>query len=134
MIITDNCLYTCLCIYGLFTCKSDILAAATVKKGVHHLVLVILQLLLQSGDYSMLCLTERIIMASAQPLILSAIQAMCSTAFIKLTSHPFTYKRLLGSYFSVFKLLFTLRPSASAGAPLHPTLFDSRLWKRVLQN
>ena len=59
---------------------------------------------------------------------------MCSTALIKLKAHPFTYKWLFGSYFSVFKLLFTLRTSASAVAPSDPTLFDSRLWKRILQN
>ena len=38
------------------------------------------------------------------------------------------------SYFSVFKLWFTLRASASAMAPDSPILFLSRLWKRVLQN
>ena len=40
----------------------------------------------------------------------------------------------LNSYFSIFKLLFTLRASASAVAPESPTSFPSRLWKRVLQN
>ena len=34
------------------------------------------------------------------------------------------------SYFSVFKLWFTLRASASADAPESPILFNSRLWKR----
>ena len=36
------------------------------------------------------------------------------------------------TYFSVFKLWFTLKTSASAEAPESPTLLDSRLWKRVL--
>ena len=40
------------------------------------------------------------------------------------------------TYSSVFKLWFTLRVSANAEAPDFPTLFPSRLWKRVcvLQN
>ena len=40
------------------------------------------------------------------------------------------------TYFSTFKLWFTLRASASAEAPDSPILFSSRLWKRVhvLQN
>ena len=33
------------------------------------------------------------------------------------------------TYFSVFKLWFTLSASASAVAPLSPILFNSRLWK-----
>ena len=43
---------------------------------------------------------------------------------------------ILGSviYFSVFKLWFTLRASASVEAPESPTVLDSRLWKRVLGN
>ena len=48
--------------------------------------------------------------------------------------HPFTYKCLFGSYFSVFKLLFTLRTSASAVAPTDPTPFDSRLWQNYSKN
>ena len=35
------------------------------------------------------------------------------------------------TYFSVFKLWFTLRVSASAEAPETPIAFPSRLWKRV---
>ena len=66
--------------------------------------------------------------------LLSQFYAMCSIALIKLKFHSFTYKWLLSSYFSVFKLLFTLRTSASAEAPSDPTLFDLRLWKRALQN
>ena len=66
--------------------------------------------------------------------LLSRFYSMCSTTLIKLKSHPFTCKWLFGSYFSVFKLLFTLRTSASAEAPSDPILFDSRLWKKVLQN
>ena len=38
------------------------------------------------------------------------------------------------TYFSVFKLRFTLRAPASAEAPESPTLLDSRLWKRALGN
>ena len=40
------------------------------------------------------------------------------------------------TYFSTFKLLFTLRASASAEAPDSPIAFPSRLWRRVhvLQN
>ena len=40
----------------------------------------------------------------------------------------------LNSYFSIFKLWFTLRASASAVAPELPALFPSSLWKRVFQN
>ena len=45
---------------------------------------------------------------------------------------------LIVTYFSVFKLWFTLRASARAVAaessiPLLPITFCSRLWKRVLQ-
>ena len=59
---------------------------------------------------------------------------MCSTALIKLKPHPFTYKWLFGSYFSVFKLLFTLRTSAIAVAPSDSIPFDLRLWKGELLN
>ena len=44
------------------------------------------------------------------------------------------YRAKIVTYFSVFKLWFTLSASASAIAAESPTLFDSRLWKRVLQN
>ena len=37
------------------------------------------------------------------------------------------------AYFSVFKLLFTLRTSASAEASSDPISLDSRLWKRILK-
>ena len=35
------------------------------------------------------------------------------------------------TYFSIFKLWFTLKASCSAAAPLFPILFDSSLWERV---
>ena len=38
---------------------------------------------------------------------------------------------IVTSYFSVFKLWFTLRASARAATPETPILFLSRLWKRV---
>ena len=44
------------------------------------------------------------------------------------------YKAKIVTYFSVFKLWFTLSTSASAVAPESPTLFPPRLWKRVFQN
>ena len=44
------------------------------------------------------------------------------------------YGARIVTYFSVFKLWFTLRASASAVAPESPILFHSRLWERVLQN
>ena len=40
----------------------------------------------------------------------------------------------LSSYFSVFKLLFTLRAIDNAVAPESPILFLSRLWKRILKS
>ena len=42
------------------------------------------------------------------------------------------YRAKIVTYFSVFKLWFTLRASASAEAP--ESLIISRLWKKVLQN
>ena len=44
------------------------------------------------------------------------------------------YGASIVTYFSVVKLWFTLRASASAVAPESPIPFHSRLWKRVLQN
>ena len=44
------------------------------------------------------------------------------------------YRAKIVTYCSVFKLWFTLRASASSAAPESPTVLDSRLWKRVLQN
>ena len=38
---------------------------------------------------------------------------------------------IVTSYFSVFKLWFTLRTSARAATPESSILFSSRLWKRV---
>ena len=40
----------------------------------------------------------------------------------------------INNYFNIFKFWFTLRASASAVAPELPTLFPSRLWKRVFRN
>ena len=44
------------------------------------------------------------------------------------------YEVRMVTYFSVVKLWFTLRASASAAAPDSPILFHPRLWKKVLQN
>ena len=44
------------------------------------------------------------------------------------------YGARIVTYFSTFKLWFSLRAPASAVAPESSILFHSRLWQRVLQN
>ena len=66
---------------------------------------------------------------TVQDEIISSLCSLTGSKFKVTSSYVMWKYYLLVTYFSVLKLWFTLRASASAEAPEAPILFSSRLWK-----